>query len=40
MPSYVKELAMHISRLDKSWIESSFMHVLEAALLDLSLDDL
>ena len=40
MPEYVKELAMHISRFPTHWIKSSFIHVLTAALEDLSLADL
>ena len=31
---------MHISKLSKVWIKSAFMHVLTAALEDLSLIDL
>ena len=40
MSDYVKELAMHISRFPRNWIKSSFVHVLTAALEDLSLSDL
>jgi len=40
MPEYVKELAMHISSIPMNWIKASFMHVLPAALEDLSLTDL
>ena len=37
MSEYVKELAMHISKFPINWIKSSFIHVLTAALEDLSL---
>ena len=36
----MKELAMHISRMNFDWIPGSFMHVLTAALEDLALTDL
>ena len=37
--SYVKELAMHISRCDFGWVRSAFVHCLAAALDDLALED-
>ena len=40
MQSYVKELAVHISRLKLTWGGSAFMHCLTAALEDLALVDL
>lgn len=40
MPVYVKELAMHLSRLPREWIRKAFLHVLTTALEALSLADL
>ena len=40
MPEYVKELAMHISRIPNTWIKDSFKYVLTAALYDLTLTNL
>jgi len=37
---YIRELAMHISRMPRGWIRKSFMYVLTAALKDLILEDL
>ena len=37
MNAYLKELVLHISRCDMSWVPSAFMHCLTAALNDLSL---
>ena len=38
--SYVKELAVHISRLDITWGKAAYIHCLTAALDDLALVDL
>lgn len=40
MPVYVKELAMHISRLPRAWIRKAYLHVLTPALEALSLADI
>lgn len=40
MQSYVKELAVHISRMELTWGRAAFMHCLTAALDDLALSDL
>ena len=40
MGTYIKELAMHISRLDFSWGRAAYHHCLTAALDDLALVDL
>jgi len=40
MPNYVKEVAMHISRLNIKWGKAAFLHCLPAALNDLTLHDL
>jgi len=34
---YIKELAMHISRLDCGWGRAAYLHCLTAALDDLAL---
>lgn len=36
----MKELAVHISKMDRDWIPGAFIHVLAAALEDLSLKEL
>jgi hypothetical protein len=36
----MKELCMHISRMNMDWIAASFYHVLTAALEDLALSDI
>jgi hypothetical protein len=37
LQAYMKELAMHISRCDFSWVPSAFIHCLSTALDDLAL---
>jgi hypothetical protein len=38
--NYMKELTMTITRMNMSWIGSSFYYILKAALEHLSLQDL
>ena len=40
MTTYIKELAMHISRLGLDWGRAAFIHCLEPALRDLALEGL
>ena len=37
LQAYIKELAMHISRCDFSWVTSAFIHCLPTALDDMAL---
>lgn len=36
----MKELGMHISKINRDWIPGAFIHVLPAALEDLALSDI